>query len=452
MNNLNLPNNWSNLCLHQLFEKQSESSPGCVALVHGGIELTYDELNRRANRLAHYLRSCGVGPEARVAICLERSPDLIVAIIGTLKAGAGYVPLETRWPEERLGFLLADSRPSVLITEKPFEGLLSHLCDRVIYLAQDRAVIDQFGESKPPQVATLDNIAYAIYTSGSTGKPKGVTVTHRNLVRLFAAAQPSFNFGPNDVWTMFHSPAFDFSVWELWGSLLFGGRLILVSYTDSRATDNFYQLLSAQRVTILNQTPTAFRELQAVDDARRLPLALRCVIFGGEALNPSMLAPWFYRHREIKLINMYGITEVTVHATYRLLDSEDLQRQRSVIGTSLPDLRLYLLDEQLRPVVESDEGELYVAGPGLARGYLNRPGWTAAQFVADPFSGQPGSRMYRTGDRVRRTSESELEFIGRADNQIKIRGHRIELGEIENLLQQCPEVRDVVVVAREDTP
>ncbi|MFD5647865.1 amino acid adenylation domain-containing protein, partial [Streptomyces anulatus] len=309
------------------------------------------------------------------------------------------------------------------------------------------------------RTAALDprHAAYMIYTSGSTGRPKGVVVPHRNVVRLFTATEPWFGFDADDVWTLFHSYAFDFSVWEIWGPLLHGGTLVVVPHEVSRSPEEFLRLLARERVTVLNQTPSAFYQLMRADressDAGALP-ALRRVVFGGEALDLWRLEPWYDRHPADApvLVNMYGITETTVHVSHVALDATSVGAERgSVIGTPIPDLGVHLLDDALRPVPSGVAAEMYVSGEGLARGYHGRPDLTSHRFVADPF-GAPGSRMYRTGDVARRTAEGELEFVGRADHQVKIRGFRIELGEIEAVIEGLAEVAQAAVVVREDQP
>ncbi len=303
--------------------------------------------------------------------------------------------------------------------------------------------------------ADPDLPAYVIYTSGSTGRPKGVVISHASVHRLFTATEPWFGFGADDVWTLFHSYAFDFSVWEIWGALLHGGRLVVVPYWESRSPEGFYRLLREERVTVLNQTPSAFRQLLWAEEAALgdapPDLALRWVIFGGEALEPASLAPWFARHGDERprLINMYGITETTVHVTYRPVRAADLAAG-SLIGEPIPDLAVHLLDARLQPVPIGAPGEIHVGGAGLAQGYLGRPDLTAERFVPDPFSGQPGARLYRSGDLARRLPNGDLEYLGRIDQQVKIRGFRIELGEIEAVLAVQPGVREAVVLAREE--
>jgi amino acid adenylation domain-containing protein/FkbM family methyltransferase len=304
----------------------------------------------------------------------------------------------------------------------------------------------------PRRSVTSDAPAYVIYTSGSTGRPKGVVVTHGNVARLFEQTDGWFGFGPADVWTLFHSYAFDFSVWEIWGALLYGGRLVVVPYEVSRSPSAFHDLLRRERVTVLNQTPSAFRPLIDADRHSGGELALRWVVFGGEALDPQTLQPWFDRHGDTdpQLVNMYGITETTVHVTFRTLSQADGSSSRSMIGRAIPDLELYVLDRFGLPAPVGLPGELYVGGAGVARGYLNRPALTAERFVPHPFALQSGARLYKTGDLARRLANGDMEYLGRADHQVKIRGFRIELGEIESILNGHAAVREAVVTLRED--
>ena len=300
----------------------------------------------------------------------------------------------------------------------------------------------------------LEHLAYVIYTSGSTGKPKGVMVTHANVARLLTQTADWFQFNEEDVWTVFHSLAFDFSVWEVWGCLLHGGRLVVVPFEVSRSPEDFYDLLVRERVTVLNQTPSAFYQLSTVDQVRRSEdLALRVVIFGGEALNFSALRPWFAEHGDERprLINMYGITETTVHVTYREVTAEDAATgAHSLIGVPIPDLVMYLLDGERKPVPAGEVGEIYVGGAGVARGYLNRPELDAERFLADPFASNSGGRMYKTGDLARMLPEGEIEYLGRADDQVKINGFRIELGEVEAALMGHSSMREARVLAHTD--
>ena len=441
--------------VHGWFEAQVESTPDAVAVTFEGEDLTYRELNRRANQVAHHLKGLGIGPDALVGVFLERSLELVVGLLGILKAGGAYLPLDTVYPKDRIAFMLEDADAAVLLTQSTLVPHLPEHRSKVVCLDTDKASLDREPEMNPPQSSTPENLAYVIYTSGSTGRPKGVMVMHQNVVRLFTETECWFRFGPSDVWTLFHSYAFDFSVWEIFGALLYGGRLVIVPYSMSRSPKEFRELLCEQRVTVLNQTPSAFRELIRADARSDVTAqSLRLIIFGGEALDFGSLRDWFQRYGDQRpqLVNMYGITETTVHVTYRPLRSEDVVVGGSLIGRAIQDLQLYVLDPHLQPVPVGVCGQIFVAGQGLARGYLNRPELTAARFIPNPFSKRLGDRLYRTGDLARRLPNGEIEYLGRIDNQVKIRGFRIELQEIEAVLCQHPAVREAVVIQREDVP
>ena len=444
--------------IHELFEEQVERTPDAVAVICEGRSLTYAALNGRANQLARYLRERGVGPDQLVGIYLERGLEMVVGLIGVLKAGGAYVPMDPAYPAERLAYMLSDSAPQVLLTQERLREPLPDMGCEVI------ALDEQWSEITRQPVGNLDtrardlrpdHLAYVIYTSGSTGKPKGVMVEHRNVTRLLAATERWFHFNGEDVWTLFHSIAFDFSVWELWGALAYGGRVVIVPYQTARSPQDFYQLVCSEGVTVLNQTPSAFAQLIKAQARSSGPHALRAVIFGGEALDPRMLRAWVERngvHRPC-LVNMYGITETTVHVTYHALSKIDIESEnRRVIGRAIPDLQTYLLDGSRQPVAIGVVGELYVGGAGVARGYLNRAELTAERFIKDPFSRDPQTRMYKTGDLGRWRPDGTLEYLGRNDHQVKIRGFRIELGEIEAQLLRHPQVKEAVVLAREDEP
>ncbi|MEH2317912.1 amino acid adenylation domain-containing protein [Nostoc sp.] len=448
-------------CIHELFEAQVERSPDAIAVIFEDKQLTYQQLNAAANQLAHYLRSLGVGPEVLVGICVERSTDMVVSILGILKAGGAYVPLDPTYPKERLAFMLEDAQVSVLLTEDKFiEGLPEHQA-QVVCLNQNSQAWHQERLDNPVRQVATNNLAYVIYTSGSTGKPKGVLVNHQNVIRLFTATQSWFNFSDRDVWTNFHSYAFDFSVWEIWGALLYGGQLVVVPYWISRSPEAFYNLLCTQQVTVLNQTPSAFRQLMNAEEeaaGKTGTLALRLVILGGEALELDSLQPWFEHHGDgyavqvPQIVNMYGITETTVHVTYRPINMADLsKRTGSLIGHRIPDLQIYLLDSQRQLVPIGVAGELYIGGAGVTRGYLNRPELTAERFIVNPFSKTFSAYLYKSGDLARYLPNGELEYLGRIDHQVKIRGFRIELGEIETALKKHVAVREVIVQAVEES-
>jgi len=443
--------------LIEQFERVCAAFGGRIAATCGPDEITYEALNAAANRFAHALlgrsRGRNLGQDTIVAIYLDRSIAMLSAMLGVLKAGCAYLPIDPTYPAARVTQKLEDARPAAMITDARLLAGLPPLDFEILLADQPLAAQP---ESDPPLQATADSLAYLMYTSGSTGKPKGVPVTHRNVMRLFTQTDPWFRFDENDVWTMFHSFAFDFSVWEMWGPLLTGGRLVIVPFEISRSTEEFYALLSEQRVTVLNQTPSAFSLICNLEDGQveeaspALPLALRTVIFGGEALQYRALRNWFKRHGDSKpqLINMYGITETTVHVTYRVVTEADAQAETdSLIGEPIPDLQLHLLDAELKPVAEGEEGELCIGGAGVARGYLNRPELTAQRFVPDPFSAE-GGLLYRSGDVGRRRADGQLVYLGRNDSQVKINGFRIELGEVEAAVAEFPGIRQVCVVAQ----
>ncbi|CAJ3999586.1 non-ribosomal peptide synthetase [Burkholderia pseudomallei] len=450
-------------CIHQLFEAQVDRKPEAIALTFEGQRLSYAELNARANRLAHYLQARGVGPGRLVALCAERGIEMVVGLLAILKAGGAYVPLDPAYASDRLRGIVEDSQPALVLADAVGRAALGELDGAlpVIDLETDALRWREMPATNP-EVASqhVHHLAYVIYTSGSTGRPKGVMVEHAQVVRLFGATQAWFGFDERDVWTLFHSYGFDFSVWELWGALLHGGRLVIVPTEVTRTPSAFFALLCAEGVTVLNQTPSAFQALMSAQEEREeaagnieranvVAHRLRYVIFGGEALEPRTLASWYARHGErTQLVNMYGITETTVHVTYYALRAEDAMRLgASPIGVRIPDLQLYVLDARREPVPMGVTGELYVGGAGVARGYLNRPELTRERFIDDPFVA--GGRLYKTGDLARWRTDGSLEYLGRNDFQVKIRGFRIELGEIEAQLAKVAGVREVVVLARD---
>ena len=425
--------------------------------VYGEQRLSYGELNARANQLAHHLRTLGVGPDSRVAVCVERSVEMVVAILATLKAGGAYVPLDPTYASERLGLTLADSRPAVVLidaTGRQALGPIEAGASKVLDLQVDAAHwAGASHDNLDLQHAGLrpQHLAYVIYTSGSTGLPKGVMVEHAQVTRLFEATRAWFDFSSRDTWSLFHSFGFDFSVWELWGALLHGGRLVIVPIATARSPSEFYELLCEQGVTVLNQTPSAFQQLIAAQAHSTSKHRLRYIIFGGEALELHTLRPWYERNDEhaTQLVNMYGITETTVHVTYLALQAADAEQQgrRARSGGAHPGpAAVCVLDRQRQPVPVGVSGELYVGGAGVARGYLNQPELTAQRFIEDPFVA--GGRLYKTGDLGRWLADGSIEYLGRNDFQVKIRGFRIELGEIEAQLARVEGVREVVVMAR----
>ncbi|PYP93124.1 MAG: non-ribosomal peptide synthetase [Candidatus Angelobacter sp. Gp1-AA117] len=440
--------------LVELFEAGVKLHPEARAAGFGEQWLTYKDINERANQLAHYLLAEGIGPEMLVGILAERTLDLVISILGILKTGAAYLPLDPAYPPERLDFMLHDSGAAAVLVQKDLRDRLASAEVKTICLEDERETIAREDRANPAQAIIPGQAAYVIYTSGSTGQPKGVVVSHANVVRLFQATQEWFNFRADDVWTLFHSCAFDFSVWELWGALLYGGRLVIVPYWVTRSPDVFLDLLIKEKVTILNQTPSAFRQLIEAEGALpyRPQLALREVIFGGEALDFVMLKPWLERHPDCpRLVNMYGITETTVHVTWRPVSKQETAPPKeSRIGVAIPDLEIYILDRHMLPVPPAVAGEIFVGGAGVARGYLRRPELTAERFVPNPFATVPGDRLYKTGD-LGRYRGADLEYLGRVDQQVKIRGFRIELGEIENVFRQHPQVQDCVAALHQES-
>ncbi|MEK4058482.1 MULTISPECIES: non-ribosomal peptide synthetase [unclassified Paenibacillus] len=439
--------------LVEWFEQQASHTPDHIALTFNETELTYRELNEQANRVAHYLLQSGIQAEQFIGLYIERSIEMIVGLIGILKAGGAYVPLDPALPADRLSYMLRDSGLQTIITSNGLSTSLSAYQGAWIELDGPGMLLSGKPTGNPNCTILSGHLAYMIYTSGSTGQPKGVMVEHGNAVRLFETTQSYFTFNEKDVWTLFHSYAFDFSVWEIWGALLYGGRLVIVPYWISRSPEDFYRTLLQEQVTVLNQTPSAFRQLLKAEESAfpGTELALRYIVFGGEALDMDSLKPWFQRHGEhaVQLVNMYGITETTVHTTLYPISSLDTKTHSgSIIGRPLGDLSIYVLNEHLQPVPVGIPGEMYVGGAGVTRGYWKKAELTADRFIPHPYV--HGERLYKTGDLARFQSGGNLEYIGRIDHQVKINGFRIELGEIEAVLKQVPEIGEGVVTIREE--
>ncbi|WP_425430497.1 non-ribosomal peptide synthase/polyketide synthase [Chitinophaga niastensis] len=428
-----------------LFSAQVNRTPAAIALMYEDAGLTYKELDERACQLAHCLLEKGIQPETLVPVCIDRSPEMIVALLGILRAGAAYVPIDPDYPDERISYLLEDTAAPLMISSSAYAQRLQTITAAIDIVLMDDKTLNGYEKISPDIIVRANQLAYVIYTSGSTGKPKGVLVEHRNVVSLFSACSQLYDFNNEDVWTMFHSYCFDFSVWEMYGALFHGGRLLIVPGYMVRDTRLFGELLITGGVTVLSQTPAAFYVLQDYLVAQKKAHKIRYVIFGGEALNPSKTRPWQKAYDHCRLINMYGITETTVHVTYQPIGVEHVSN-RSVIGKAIPGLSLYILDSGQRLLPAGAAGELYVGGPGVSRGYLNRQELTAERFIASPFSKDAGARLYRTGDLCRWLPDGTAEYMGRMDMQVKIRGYRIELGEIENALQQCEWVKEAVVL------
>jgi len=436
-----------NKTIVDLFEDQVAKTPDSIAVKFEETELSYKELNERSNNLAHYLRGKGVKEETLVPICIQRSAEMIIGILGILKSGGAYVPIDPAYPQDRINFMLEDTGAKIVLTDAASQLKLDQKQIELIDITKD-IPNDKQNNNLTLNNLTSNNLAYIIYTSGSTGKPKGVLIDHHNVVRLFKTEPALYQFTANDVWTVFHSFAFDFSVWEMYGALLFGGKMVIVPSNIAKDTTLFAKLLQKEGVTILNQTPSAFYVLQDYLISEKPSLKLRYVIFGGEALNPGKLDAWEQNYPKAQLINMYGITETTVHVSYKEIGKKEIGSKRSIIGKPIPTLQAYVMDANGKPQPIGVPGELYIGGDGVARGYLNRPELTNEKFINDPYT--IGNKLYKSGDLGRWLEDGELEYLGRIDDQVKIRGFRIELGEIEACIEQSELTLQNVVVAQKD--
>jgi amino acid adenylation domain-containing protein len=439
------------VCIHQLFEDQVERTPEAVAVVFEGEQLTYQELNRRANQLAHHLQDLGVEPEVGVGICVERSLQMVAGLLGILKAGGAYIPLDPAYPKERLAFMLEDSQVPVLLTQQRLLKDLPEYEGRVVCLDTDWEIIAQGNEATPICEVQPANLAYVIYTSGSTGRPKGVLGTHQAAINRFNWMWERFPFEAGEICCQKTSLSFVDSLWEIFGSLLQGIQTVLIPDEVLKDPHRLLHTLAALQVTRIVLVPSLLRVLlnTDIDLQKQLP-NLKYWTSSGEVLSLELLKRFQERMPQSRLINLYGSSEVAADAT--CCDLKNWKTLACVpIGRPIANTQVYLLDAFLQPVPIGVPGELYVGGNGVARGYLNRPELTAERFIPDPFSHEPGARLYKTGDLARYLSDGTLEFLGRLDHQVKIRGFRIELGEIEAVLSQHSEVRETVVVAREDS-
>lgn len=445
-NNCFYPNNKT---ISQLFEEQVKLTPNGIAIKFKDTYLTYDELNKKANQVANFLKNLGITTNDVVAIRLNKSLEMIVGILGILKAGACYLPIDLSYPQERVSFMLRDSKAKLFLTNQLHkEDLEIEIPCHLLDFSSDNEIYFN-SEENLECINTPEDLIYIIYTSGSTGTPKGVMLCHRNVVRLIKNEHFQFDFNENDVWTMFHSVAFDFSVWELYACLLYGSKLILVPETTAKDPKKFLQLLRNENVTVLNQTPTYFynlldRELLNED----FDLSVRYIIFGGEALKPNLVKPWKDKYPFTKIINMYGITETTVHVTFKELSDEDLLLSSSNIGKPIPTLKVYIMDKHLHILPYGVEGEMCVSGLGVCKGYLNRPELNNEKFVQNPY--EPNEILYRSADDAILSKNGDLYYLGRIDNQVKIRGFRIEIGEIESKLLRHPSISKCVVLPKKN--
>jgi amino acid adenylation domain-containing protein len=435
-----------NESIHSLFENKVKQHPNKVALRYSTETLTYQELNDRTNQLAREIQEKTLDKKnAIVAILQDRSIDMVVSILAILKSGHAYLPIDPTYPQDRIDYMLSDSEAVLVISQSNLSPLIKPGMDQVYTDQMDFTPVDS--PNLNLEVSPLD-LAYIIYTSGSTGKPKGVMIEHRNVVRLMINDEHEFKFSENDVWTMFHSYCFDFSVWEMYGALLYGGELLLVSKEMAQNTPYFLNFLAENKVTVLNQTPSSFYNLIPLVIENKLQLSLRYVIFGGEALKPGKLKLWKEHYPECYLINMYGITETTVHVTFKEITQQEIVSNISNIGKPISTLSMYVLDDSQHLLPIGAPGELCIGGLGVARGYLNREALTNERFVDNPF--EKGQKLYRSGDLACILENGDFEYLGRIDHQVKIRGYRIELGEIESKLLAHPFIDDAYVMDRED--
>jgi amino acid adenylation domain-containing protein len=426
--------------IHAMVADQAANRPNAVAVRAADGDLTYRQLDDWSTVVADVLAARGVDVGQTVGVCLPRDAALVVALLGVLKSGAAYVPLDPANPAERLRHMIEDAAPATVLTDDPARAGLG---PGALLMPSAEKVVAR----RPGRTSAAHDPAYVIYTSGSTGRPKGVVVEHRSVTALLAATRDDLRLSESDVWTCFHSVAFDFSVWEIWGCLATGGRLVLVPEDVARNPEEFRELLHRERVTVLNQTPSAFGQLLSAERPGAGPLAVRLLIFGGEALDARALLPWFDAH-PCEVVNMYGITETTVHSTWTRVTRRAALAGSRAVGRALPGWSVHVLDPRGRPVPPGVPGEIFVGGDGLARGYLGRPGLTAKRFPPDHLSGTSGARLYRSGDRGRWRPDGVVEHLGRLDTQVKVRGYRIELEEIRHRLLEAQGVQAAAIALR----
>ncbi|MFK4011502.1 non-ribosomal peptide synthetase [Bacillus cereus] len=437
-----------------IFESKAKQFPNQIAVSCDQEEWTYEYLNIKSNQIAHYLNLSLSEDIKMVAVSLERSNLLIATILGVLKSGRTYVPIDVSCPQERMEYILNDLNNTALITTKLFKDKVCNQSIDKLIIEEILLTIDEYPMYNLMPTYDNSSVAYIIYTSGSTGNPKGVMVTHKNVVRLFLATDSKFQFNETDCWALFHSYGFDFSVWEIFGALLYGGKLIIVPEWITKVPDEFYKLMLKEKVTVLNQTPSYFKHLIKEDSEYKgsEKLCLRYIIFGGETLYFEMLRPWFdkYGDKYPKVINMYGITETTVHVTYYEVLMNDLNNKAgSIIGKPIPDLNVYIVnnDMQVQPI--GVPGEIVIGGEGVTKGYYNKKSLTEERFVEKSIYPNRKEFLYRSGDLGKILPNGQIEYLGRIDKQVQLRGYRIELGEIETVINQHPSYQDCVVDVHE---
>jgi amino acid adenylation domain-containing protein len=436
-------------CVHELFEAQVKQRPEAIALSFGDEQLTYQELDRRANQVAHYLRKLGVGPEVFVGICMERSLEIVIGILGILKAGGTYVPLDPMYPEERLAFMMADTQTPVLLTQQRLVERLPEHGARIICIDTDWEAVAEESVENPVSRVTAEHLAYVMYTSGSTGIPKGITIPHRAINRLMFNTN-YIEIEPEDRISHASNSSFDAATFEIWGALLRGARLVVITKEVAISPPDLAAQVRDQGISTLFLTTALFNQM-----AREIPEAfgsVRHVLFGGEAVDPQWVKEVLKNNPPERLLHLYGPTESTTFTTWHLVRDVPEGATTVPIGRPVSNTQTYLLDRNLQPVPVGVAGELYIGGDGLAQGYLNRPDLTAERFILNPFSQEPGERLYKAGDLARYLPDGSLEFLSRIDHQVKVRGFRIELGEIEAILGRHRAVQEVVVLAREDMP
>ncbi|MHC5747807.1 MAG: non-ribosomal peptide synthetase, partial [Nostoc sp.] len=436
-------------CIHELFEAQVQKTPDAVAVVFEDEQLTYQELNARANQLAHYLRSLGLKPEVLMGICVERSLSMVIGLLAILKAGGAYIPLDPSYPKERLAYMLEDSQPSVLLTQQYLvESLPTHKA-KVVCIDSDWRVIANKNTENPTCNITCDNLAYVIYTSGSTGKPKGAMNTHRGICNRLLWMQDAYELTTADIVLQKTPFSFDVSVWEFFWPLLTGARLVVAQPEGHRDTNYLVNLISQQKITTLHFVPSMMQVFLEAEGLEKCQSLVR-VIASGEAL-PAQLQQRFFNRLDAQLHNLYGPTEAAVDVTFWECKDCVTNHKTVPIGRPIANIQIYLLDKYFNPVAFGVVGEVYIGGVGVGRGYLNQPDLTAEKFIPNPFSDEAAARLYKTGDLARYLPNGEIEYIGRIDYQVKIRGFRIELGEIEAVITQYPAVRETVVLVRDDS-